>query len=388
VLFETPHITHELEQSLDKLDKLRRALGDEVSSPAPWMGTLRRQIRATSVESSTSIEGYHVSPEDALALVSGTESVSPEDENRMAVACYARAMDHVGVMAQDPAFRWRDRVILDLHFDTCYFQQDKSPGLWRTGSISVTASDGGLLYQAPDGDDVVALMTEVVEWLEGGDLDVHVVVRAAMAHLHVVSVHPFRDGNGRISRIVQSLVLAREGLLSPEFASIEEHLGEHTPDYYAALQAAQGGRYQPDRDASAWITFCIEAHIAQAELRLMQMQEAAARWTYLEELAENRGWPERLVIALEQSLIGGSDRTRYADEAGVSPATASADFRRLLDASLVDQKGRGRNIRYHASERLRKDVATAISTRRTQTTPDAIRVDRALAQSRSHQRST
>ena len=62
-------------------------------------------------------------------------------------------------------------------------------------------------------------MAEVVDWLEGGDVDVHAVVRAAMAHLHVVSVHPFREGNGRISRIVQSLVLAREGLVSPAFAS-------------------------------------------------------------------------------------------------------------------------------------------------------------------------
>jgi Fic family protein len=71
-------------------------------------------------------------------------------------------------------------------------------------------------------------MTDVVGWLREGDLDAPVVVRAAMAHLHLVSVHPFGDGNGRIARIVQSLVLAREGLLSPEFASIEEYLGKHT----------------------------------------------------------------------------------------------------------------------------------------------------------------
>ena len=89
-----------------------------------------------------------------------------------------------------------------------------------------------------------------------------------MAHLNVVSVHPFRDGNGRVSRIVQSLVLAREGLASPEFFSIEEYLGDHTQEYYAALREAQGGSYQPERDASAWVAFCVEAHIAQARRRL------------------------------------------------------------------------------------------------------------------------
>src|SRR4029077_8528736 len=129
-------------------------------------------------------------------------------------------------------------------------QRNKDPGLWRTGPIAVTGPGGTLEYHGPDESEVVSLMAEVVEWLAKGDLGAHVVVRAAMAHLHVVSVHPFRDGNGRISRITQSLVLAREGLLSPEFASIEEYLGEHTSDYYNALQLVQGGRYQPERHAA------------------------------------------------------------------------------------------------------------------------------------------
>ena len=155
-------------------------------------------------------------------------------------------------------FEWRDRVILDLHFEACSFQRDKRPGRWRATPIVVTAPEGGVAFQAPDADRVVQLMGEVVEWLREGDLDAHVVVRAAMAHLHTVSVHPFRDGNGRISRIVQSLVLAREGLLSPEFASIEEYLGSHTREYYAVLRSVQGGSYQPERDATEWVAFCVE----------------------------------------------------------------------------------------------------------------------------------
>jgi Fic family protein len=208
-------------------------------------------------------------------------------------------------------------------------------------------------------------MDEVVDWLRQGDLDAHVVVRSAMAHLHTVSVHPFRDGNGRISRIIQSLVLARDGLLSPEFASIEEYLADHTSEYYAVLQQVQGGRYEPDRDASAWIAFCVEAHIAQARTRLEQIAEAGARWAFLESLVESRGWPDRLVIALEQSLIGGTDRATYEGEADVSLATASNDFRRLLDAGLVTQVGRGRSIRYYATEELRQQVAAAVAARRT-----------------------
>jgi Fic family protein len=353
MIYRTPPISSALQAQLDELALLRNALGQEAGTRTRWMGSLRREIRASLIESSTSIEGFSVTPQEALALVSGRETADPNEEDRQAVACYARAMDHVGAMAVDPSFRWLDRVILDLHFDACCFQGDRDPGLWRTEAIGVTASDGSLEYRGPDGERVVELMGEVVGWLASGDLEVDVVVRAAMAHLHVISVHPFRDGNGRVSRIVQSLVLAREGLASPEFLSIEEHLGAHTQEYYAALREAQAGSYQPGRDASGWVAFCVEAHIAQARQRLAQIEQAAARWEALERMVEKRNWPERLVIALEQSLADGTDRGKYSEEADVSPATASADFRRLLDAELVQQRGRGRNTGYLASDRLR-----------------------------------
>lgn len=199
-------------------------------------------------------------------------------------------------------------------------------------------------------------MAEVIGWLRTGDRDSHVVVRAAMAHLHTVSVHPFRDGNGRISRIVQSLVLARDGLLSPEFSSTEEYLAERTSEYYTALQDVQGGSYQPERDASEWVRFCVRAHLAQAGRRLAQVAAAGERWARLETLVEERGWPDRIVIALEQSLHDGTDRASYGQEADVSTATASTDLRRLLDAGLITAKGRGRVVRYYATETLKQHV--------------------------------
>jgi Fic family protein len=356
MIYRTPSLEGKLRERLADLAQLRDGLSRGVARPARRMGTLRREIRASAIESSTSIEGFSVSPDEALELTSGRKAADRGDENRQAVACYARAMDHVGAMAVDPGFRWTDRVILDLHFDACHFQRDKGPGLWRTGPIGVTATDGSLEFRAPDAGEVPSLMGEVVDWLDGGDLEVDAFVRAAMAHLHVTSVHPFRDGNGRIARIVQSLVLAREGLGSPEFFSIEEYLGAHTQDYYTALRATQAGGYQPDRDATGWVEFCLEAHIAQARRRLAQMEQAAARWERLESLVDERNWPARLVIALEQSLMGGTGRRRYGEQAEISTPTASADFRRLLDAGLVDQRGRGRSTSYVASDALR--VAT------------------------------
>jgi len=358
VIYATPKLTKEIRSRLAELDALRAQLGDRTGVASPWLGQIRRQAQASTARSSVLIEGYVVSERESLEIVGGHSAPSEGDDDRSALAAYAHAMDHVGAMAEDPSFRWLDRVILDLHFDCCSFQRDKRPGRWRTGGVQVTAAgDGPPLYVGPDADAVPGLMVEVAEWLEHGDLDAHVVVRAAMAHLHVVTVHPFADGNGRTSRIVQSLVLARAGVLAPELGSIEEYLQAHTSAYYDALARTQGGRYQPSRSARDWVAFCVEAHLDQARSRLALITDAGARWSRLEELVEERGWPDRLVIALEQSLFEGTDRQRYHREAGVAEVTATGDLRRLLDAGLVRQEGQTRNIRYLATDALRRVAA-------------------------------
>lgn len=353
MIYRTPQPDAALQAELTVLDERRKELGYQAGIAGRWLGALRRQWRTSSAESSIEIEGFHVPADETLDVASGSEPPDPTDEDRMALSCYARAMDHVGVMSDDPDFRWVDRVVLDLHFEACYFQKDKQPGKYRESGIEVTSPGGGApAYVGPPADEVRPLMGEIMQWLEHGDPAAHLVVRAAMAHLHLVSVHPFRDGNGRISRIVQSLVLARGELLAPEFVSIEEYLGSNTSAYYAALQEVQGGSYQPERDATPFVSLCVKAHLAQAQLRLRQLAEAGARWAYLEQLVEQHGWPDRLVIALEQSLFQGTDRAAYAAEADVSAPTASGDLRRLLDAGLIGQQGRGPSTRYVASERL------------------------------------
>jgi Fic family protein len=214
---------------------------------------------------------------------------------------------------------------------------------------------GRCRLSAPEAGEARSLVSELSRWLE--DAGLPPVIRAAMAHLHLVSIHPFADGDGRISRIVQSLVLARDGVLAPELGSIEEYLGAHTAEYYAVLQEVQGGSWQPQRDAGPWVRFCLEAHRAQVLDRIRTVERAAARWDILEALVRNRGWPERLAIALEQALSGATDRATYAAEAGVSPATASADLRRLVDGRILDRAGTTRDAHYVATDVLRRMIS-------------------------------
>jgi Fic family protein len=180
-------------------------------------------------------------------------------------------------------------------------------------------------------------------------------MRAAMAHLHLVSIHPFADGNGRMSRILQSLVLAREGVLTPELASIEGYLAGHTNEYYAALQAAHGPLYDPAGDATPWLDFCIEAHMAEARRLHERIELITRRNTFCERLAGRHGYPDRLVSVLDQALMGlAVSNAEHRSEHGIAAITASGDLRRLVADGWLVPDGAGRSARYLASERLRE----------------------------------
>src|SRR3990172_4743171 len=97
------------------------------------------------------------------------------------------------------------------------------------------------------------------------------IVRAAIAHLNLVLIHPFRDGNGRMARCLQTLVLAREQILEPIFCSIEEYLGRNTLAYYDILAEVGGGSWQPERDALPWVRFSLTAHLRQARTMLRRI---------------------------------------------------------------------------------------------------------------------
>src|SRR5665811_490861 len=182
MLIPTPEIDPATRRRLAELDRLRESLGRRVGEPAGWMGTLRRSVRARSAEGSISIEGFHVPEDEVLAVAADGRSSEDEDEDRQALVAYTRAMDHVGVMASDPAFEWSARAILDLHFDACSFQRDKEPGRWRSGPVRIVNSDGSVAYEGPDASTVPDAMAELVEWLRSGDLEAPAAVRAPRGH--------------------------------------------------------------------------------------------------------------------------------------------------------------------------------------------------------------
>jgi Fic family protein len=277
---------------------------------------------------------------------------------------------------QDPDLEVTEQLIKSLHFMMTSYQMDNRPGLWRRGPVFVQREDTGeVVHEGADIDRVPSLMAAVVEAMNNNAGDP--IVRAAMVHLNLAMIHPFRDGNGRMARCLQTLVLATDGVLTPVFASIEEYLGRNTPAYYAVLGKVGGGSWQPDRDARAWLRFTLTAHLRQARTLQNRVRASAQMWTDLEGLVYWARVPERTVSLLFDASYGFRVRRLTYIAAlkdggeGISDNTATRDFKALVDAGLLDPHGDKRGRYYTAAQPLRdiRDRARATQAPRDNSDP-------------------
>jgi Fic family protein len=361
VIYATPQLGFGESAALEKVDALRDEMRYYVASePRRWFGSVGRVLRARAIQGSNSIEGYDVSVEDAIAAVEGEGPSEAEEENWRATLGYRSALTYVLQLARDPHFEYTASLIRSLHFMMTEYSLDAGPGLWRERPVWVrNDASGEIVYTAPDERLVPELVAELVGDLEA-DGAVHPIVKGAMAHLNLVMIHPFRDGNGRMSRCLQTLVLTRDQILNPEFCSIEEYLGRNTDSYYRVLAEVGRGRWQPDGDALPWVRYCIEAHWVQAMSVLRRIRESETMWVKLKELVEAAGLPERTLAALLDAAIGirvrnASYRALLAswDEA-ISNQVATTDLRAMVDAGFLQQEGRKRGTSYVAGAPLRE----------------------------------
>lgn len=200
---------------------------------------------------------------------------------------------------------------------------------------------------------VPKLVDELVDGL-GGDGNVDPVVRGAMAHLNLTMIHPFKDGNGRIARALQTLVMARGGILSPTFCSIEEWLGRNTEAYYNILGEVGQGHWNPRNDALPWVRFCLRAHYQQAATLIRRNRIIERAWDEISKLMRAHGLNDRLGNALLDATFGYRVRSgAYQKENEVSDVVASRDLRRVSEIGLLMPVGEKRGRYYEAGKPLR-----------------------------------
>ncbi|WP_331773379.1 Fic family protein (plasmid) [Embleya sp. NBC_00888] len=363
MLYAIPHLEPVDLQVLEQVDTMRDRLRHAVQqAPRKWTLDLRKALTASAIAASNTIEGYRVDAKDVADLMDGEREVEASDENKAETLAYQQAMTYIQSLHDVADFRYGKELLNALHWMLQgHHHPLKTAGQWRKTSIRITAPGDELEtdYQGPDQELVPGLMGELVDWLNEGDLDDHVLIRAAMAHLNLVKIHPWSDGNGRMSRSLQTLLIARGGVLAPEFSSIEEWLGMpgNTWDYYKVLREVGGPVWSPERDTLPWIKFNLLAYHQQAQRVRHRVDRSNECWVQLMEAAEADGITERQVTALhEVAMVGRVRRSRYERAEAINTQQATRDLQALTKAGVLTAVGQTKGRHYVAGPRFPQNV--------------------------------
>ncbi len=360
-IFQANNLTDADHAVLELIDSQKERLKiHTLSTPKRWLGSLRRSTFARAIQGSNSIEGYNATLDDAIAVVEGESLLDERTETFYAIKGYRDTLTYIGQAAQDPYFEFSKQFLKSLHFMMLGFDMSKNPGQWRPGSIMVVDQrTGETVYEGPDVEMVNPLVEELVGYLksESGE---PAAIKAAMAHLNLTMIHPFRDGNGRMARALQTLVLARGGSLHPVFSSVEEWLGRNTEEYYTVLGNTGGGAWNPERDTQTWVRFCLKAHYQQAATLIRRNDEYSRLFDRVADLVAGRHLPDRCCVSLFDSALGFRlINARYRADAEVTELVASRDLKKIRDAGLLVPHGEKRGRVYRAAPillQLRKET--------------------------------
>ena len=325
-----------------------------LGQPRRWVGSLRRSAMARAIRGSNSIEGYHATMDQAVAAIQN-EPPSEYTDTWLATKGYRDALTYILQASSDPHFEFSKQFLKSLHFMIIGHEMEKNPGKWRTGSIFVVNQQTAeTVYEGPPPEIVNDLIEELVESLKTTEI-VWAPLQGAMAHLNLTMIHPFKDGNGRMARALQSLVIARAGMTDPILCSIEEWLGENTQDYYKVLAEIGQGKWSPQNNSLPWIRFCLKAHYQQAQRLIRRHQEYSEIYDKVHKLVLDHKLNDRCEMPLFDACIGLTiTNTRYRSDSGITEYVASRDLKKISELGLLDPIGDGRGRAYRAGSALKE----------------------------------
>ena len=218
---------------------------------------LRSIATVRSVGASTRIEGSKMSDEEVEVLISKLSVSKLEERDAQEVAGYFEAMDTIADNYQQIDIT--ESSIKHLHNILCKYSEKDA---WHRGDykkhsnvVEATNPSGEkqVIFQTADpGITTVDAMRQLIEWYHA-DRETHPVIKAAIFVYDFLSIHPFQDGNGRLSRLLGTLLLLKEGYTWIQYVSFEHEIEHRKTEYYKELMQAQ--RQRPGEDVYPWTIF-------------------------------------------------------------------------------------------------------------------------------------
>lgn len=224
-------------------------------------------------------------------------------------------------------------------------------GAWRDDSLGPMRVVSGAFgreqihFEAPPADRIEREMHRFLDWYENGSATIDPILKAAVAHIWFVTIHPFDDGNGRIARAITDLTLARSENTSLRFYSMSARLRLERSTYYETLEATQKG-YLDVTTRLSWFIGVVDRALADAEASLAATIRKSRFWDAMRHMPINER--QRLMLnRLLDGFVGKLTTSKWAQIAKCSQDTALRDIDGLLQHGvLMKEPAGGRSTSY------------------------------------------
>lgn len=348
---DTLQITPEILGLIARIDEFKgawRALG----TLAPdRLSALRRVATIESIGSSTRIEGSKLSDREVERLLSNLQIKKFNTRDEQEVAGYAEVMDLVFASWQDITLT--ENHIKQLHRDLLVYSEKDAwhRGNYKTSSNSVVAFDEngvqiGVVFETATPFDTPRLMTELMTWMqeERATERLHPLLLIGLCIVVFLQIHPFQDGNGRLSRVLTTLLLLRADYAYVPYSSLESVIEQNKEAYYLALRQTQGTIRTDAPNWQPWLLFFLRALAEQVRRLNKKVEREKLVLAPLPELSL-----QIVEFAREHGRVTMGNVIRLT---GANRNTLKQHFRALVQQGHLDQHGRGRGAWY---ELLRTD---------------------------------
>jgi Fic family protein len=339
-------ITPEMLELLSELDEFKgawRALG----TLAPErLNALRLVATIESIGSSTRIEGSKLSDREVELLLANLDITSFANRDEQEVAGYAEVMETVFQSWADIPVN--ENHIRQLHRDLLRYssKDEHHRGAYKTLSNNVGAFDHsgklvGVVFETATPFDTPRRIAELVSWLpQAREIErLHPLLMVGVFVVTFLEIHPFQDGNGRLSRVLTTLLLMQAGYAYVPYSSLESVVERNKEGYYRALRQTQQTINSPAPDWQPWLMFFLRA--LQQQKRLLETKVERERRAVAADL------PELALKILDYVRAQGRVTTRdLVREIGASSNTLKATFTALVEKRLLVRHGSGRATWY------------------------------------------
>lgn len=338
-------ITPEFLKLIAEIDEFKGAWRAWGSLAPERLDALRRVATIESIGSSTRIEGSKLSNREVEQLLSNLEINSFETRDEEEVAGYSEVMEMVFQSWEEIPLS--ENFIKQLHRDLLrHSQKDtRHRGAYKTTPNNVGAFDEdgkqlAVVFETASPFDTPRLMTEVVQWtneaLETKTL--HPLLVAAIFTVVFLEIHPFQDGNGRLSRILTTLLLLKSGYAYVPYSSLESVVEKNKEGYYLALRQTQGTIRTEEADWQPWLLFFLRSLHTQVKNLSKKVEREKIVLAALPEASI-----QILDIAKDHGRVTIGDMITLT---GMSRNTLKGHFKNLVEKGHLISHGSGRGSWY------------------------------------------